>query len=99
MNKEQIFRKMYDSNVKRDAYIASIPPDISAAFFDNTYVNELSMQVDWLCLALFGDSIDSVYWFLYEWKPGYECGIGDKELCKIENIDDMINWMKANEGF
>lgn len=98
MNREQIFRELYKEQVKRDEWFNKLPIDINAAFFDNAYVNSLADVNHMLVNNLFGEYADSVYWFLYEWKPGYEVGF-DGKTTAINNIDEYIDWMKAVEGF
>ena len=53
---------------------------------------------DKLMKVAFGEHYQSVEWFLYEWKPGFEVGIDGVETV-INNIDDYIAWLKLNEGF
>ena len=100
MNKEAIFRKLYENNVKRWNYINKLPIDISDAFFDNEYVNLLGNDNDILLSYVFGDHKESIEWFLYEWDPDTINEVGFNGVTeKIENIDQYIDWMKRNEGF
>ena len=98
MNKEQLFHELYESKLKEEAYIDSIPSDISTAFVDNEYANSISVTNEKLIKYIFGDSFDSILWFLYEWKPGYKVGSNGK-ITTIHSIDDYITWMKEFEGF
>jgi hypothetical protein len=70
----EVVRKMKEMGAERDVYFATIPQDINAAFFDNTYVNLLYAQNDLLINALFGDMAEDVTWFLYEFTPGKSPG-------------------------
>jgi hypothetical protein len=97
MNKEQLFRKLHKSHIEREEYADKVPSDLGQ-FFTNCYVNSIWQDYDLLSRAAFGEHYDSVCWFLYDWKPGYEVGYGDV-VVKIESIDQYIEWMKANEGF
>jgi hypothetical protein len=102
MNKEQVFRKIVKLQTDADAWLDTVPREIKAAFFDNDYVNNLRMMIHLLMDQYFAEHVTSIEWFLYEWKPGSEIGYGDygdTALTPIHNIDDMINWMKVNEGF
>lgn len=76
MKKElvDVVRKLKNYDDEKSKYIESIPSDISSAFFDNTYTNAQSMQVDCLMEALFGNMIEDVCWFLYEFKAGKSSG-------------------------
>jgi hypothetical protein len=98
MNKEQLFRLMYESKQKEDAYIDSLPRDIAQAIFDNVYVNSIVSVQDKLARYVFGDHMEAIWWFLYEWKPGYEVGANGITR-KINSIDEYIEWMKEQEGF
>lgn len=98
MSKEQIFRQLYDNQVKRDAYIDSVPSDLSAFVYDNEYVNSLDADRSVLMDEVFGEHVEAIYWFLYEWKPGAEVGF-DGHTEAIQDIDQYISWMKRFEGF
>lgn len=98
MNKEQLFRMMYERKQHEDAYIDSLPRDIAQAIFDNAYVNSITHVQDKLARYVFGDHMESIWWFLYEWKPGYEVS-SNGITRKIDSIDEYINWMKEQEGF
>ena len=76
MKKEliDIVRKLKDMDAERVKYLETIPQDISAAFFDNVYVNLLYKQSDMLIDALFGDHAEDVTWFLYEFTAGKSAG-------------------------
>lgn len=99
MNKEQVFRKIVKLQTDADAWLDTVPRDINSAFFDNDYVNNLRMMIDLLMDQCFDEHSSWVEWFLHEWKPGYEVGYDNTELVPINNIDDMINWLKAHGGF
>jgi len=96
MTKEQIFRNLYANYVNRDAYLDRIPNDLQTYVFDNTYSNLLSNDCAMMINHIFGDAADGIFWFLYEWQPGYEVGYHEHERA-IQNIDDYIDWMKNVE--
>ena len=98
MNREKVFRQIVKLHNEADQWIDKVPSDINAAFFDNTYVNALRMQIDLLMTACFGEYTESVEWFLHEWKPGYEVGF-EGHTVPINSLDEYIEWMKVNEGF
>jgi len=97
MTKEDIFRKLYESELNRVAYIDSIPIDIRSGVFDNLYVNEYDRDHVMMLNHIFGDATDSITWFLYEWAPGWEVGYHGIER-KINTIDEYIDWLKNIEG-
>jgi hypothetical protein len=98
MTREELFRKLYEEEVRRDNWFKSLPLDINSAFFDNEYVNSLYYENSMLIEKVFDEHAESVFWFIYEWKPGYEVEF-DGKTTKIYDIDGYINWMKYVEGF
>ena len=98
MNREQLFRKLYELKQQRHAYLDTIPQDIQSAFFDNAYVSTLDTTIEILLEKVFGE-VYGIEWFLYEWKPGMEVGITGEPLTPIYTIDDYILWVKVNEGW
>lgn len=94
MDKEQLFRELYQSLVERNAYTDSIPREFDGVVFDNPYANSLGMDLEKVMDFAFGEHAEAISWFFYEWKPGFCCGD-----VKINSIDDYIDYMKANEGF
>jgi len=98
MNREKIFRKLYAEQLRRDKWLDNVPSDINDVFFNNEYVDSLYSVNSLLMDEVFDEYAESVSWFLYEWKPGYEVEV-DGKTTKINNIDDYIDWMKSVEGF
>lgn len=95
---EQLFRELYKNEIDRDNYINSIPMDIRTSYFDNTFASNLLNEREHLLKIIFGDFYDSVMWFIYEWRPGFEVGMNDV-MTQIHSIDQYISWMQENEGF
>jgi cobalamin-dependent methionine synthase I len=98
MNKTELFKQLVLENTARQEYIDRLPYDISAAFFDNQYVNSLSRTEELLIEKVFEDRAYAVYWFLYEWKPGMEVGMQNVKK-KIDTVDQYIEWMTIMEGW
>lgn len=98
IDKESIFRELHRQNQLRDQYLDNVPGDLYIAVIDNQYVNSIATERDIMVKAVFGDDTESVEWFLYEWKPGYEVGFNGVTE-KIDNIDQYIDWIKKYEGF
>jgi hypothetical protein len=92
-----LIRKLFELDRKQDAYIDSLPKDISSAFFDNAYVESIRRQNDMLVDEAFGDKAHWVNWFLYEWKPGYEIIANDKKY-QINDIEDFIAYLEKEES-
>lgn len=84
-----------------DAYMGTIPPDISSAFFDNTYVNSLFTQKELLINALFGDMAEDVSWFLFEFEagksPGPHCITKDGKEYFYHTDEDYYEYLKEQE--
>jgi protein tyrosine phosphatase len=95
--KETLFRLLYESKVARNKYSDSIPYDLSGVFL-NEYTDSLHSDYSALLKAFFGSHTQSIEWFLYEWKSGYEVGI-DGVNTKIHNIDEYVSFLKTFENF
>lgn len=93
-----LFRTLYENELKRDQYLNSIPSDIRTPFFDNTLMSNLLEERDMMIKLLFGEFSESIEWFLYEWRAGFEVGMNGVNA-QINNIDEYIVWMQENEGF
>lgn len=96
-SKEALFRRIYQDHLDREAYLDSCPNEIHEFIMDNKYAAITGAQNAALIEHIFGDHSESIYWFLYEWKPGYEVGINGTTT-KIHDIDQYIQWMKDHEG-
>lgn len=94
----KVFKELYENELKRDMYVEKIPSDIRMSIVDNEFTASLEEERSMLIKLLFKEYTESIEWFLYEWKPGYEVGI-DNVMTKINNIDEYISWMQENEGF
>lgn len=63
---EQLVTRLYRLKLDNDAYIKSIPMDINAFVFENTYIDNTLKMLDLSMGALFKDLYGDVEWFLYE---------------------------------
>ena len=66
----ELIRKLREVENQQTAYINKIPSDISSLIFDNEYSNLQGLKFDFVLQTLFGDLVEDIYWFLYEFKPG-----------------------------
>lgn len=98
MTRESIFRELVAAKNKQDSYIRSIPSDINGAIYDNEYVNSLNQVIDMLIEHVFQEHSESVYWFLYDWKPNYHVAVNDVTK-PIATLDDYIKFMQEHENF
>lgn len=83
---------------EQDAYLDSLPGDISGMFFDNKYVTLQRVQCDILREALFGKAMPDVEWFLFEFvagrSPGPHCVHEDGTEYTFKTDDDFYQYMK-----
>lgn len=101
-----IFRMIRSESDKQDAYIRSIPSDISAAFFDNKYVTSLHIIQDELVRRVFPPQMTSdVEFMLYECKYSKDkpaIGVGTDTGTRsyyINSIDDMLAYFDHEYEF
>lgn len=97
-DKIKLFKRIHELNKRSNDFLDSLPISISDAFSSNYAIESLSMANDALIDAAFGNDAESVFWFLHEWEPGYEVGVGDKTT-KIHSIEEYIAWIVENEKF
>jgi hypothetical protein len=106
--KIKLFKLLHKSNQTSDMFLDSIPSSIKSVFFDNPHVEELHAVNSTMRKLIFGKDIDSIDWFLYEWRPGLKvravftepgAAIEITIVKVINNIDDYIDWIVEHEGF
>jgi hypothetical protein len=88
-------------NQIRDAWIDTVPRDINAAFFDNTYVNSLCREIDFLKTQLIPATLlYDIDWFLYEVnrETGSIAVQNDTEVA-IKTLDDFFELVKSYYEF
>ncbi len=98
MKKSDLFRALYKSFVARGEYLDKVPTDISAAVFNNQYVGLLHDDNSMMMKILFGEHMEAIEWFLYEWDITKGAAVDSKEYY-FEDIEQYIEFMKVNEGF
>lgn len=89
----EIFAVMFDNDKRGSAYLQTVPTDIRSAVFDNGYVDSLNNTISKLCDVVFEPYVETVYWMLYEWKPGAAVIEGEK-LYVINDLSDFFNYTK-----
>ncbi len=77
---------------EQNKWLESINPEIRDCFFSNSLVESLHKQKDMLLRFVLDDLYDDVYWFLYEWKVGYNITTEDKDYT-INSLDDFIEYL------
>jgi hypothetical protein len=90
-----VVRHLKEMQEKMDQYINTIPRDIRTTFFDNEYVNCLTVQRDRLIGELFNESsvFEDIFWFLYEFEAGKTPG---PHIVRPNGIEFTFNY---NEDF
>lgn len=63
----EIVRKLRAYDLARDAYLKSVPSDMCNFLLDNKSTEMQDMRAQFLMEKLFGDELESVYWFLYDY--------------------------------
>lgn len=95
-----VLRKLRSIEKQQTTYIDSLPSDIASCIYDNEYANLQGLKFDMVLQALFGDSTEEAYWFLYEFVPGATSGphliteSGDEFT--FANDDEYYDYLSAN---
>lgn len=90
----EVFKLLYENQVKRDNYLDSVPLELREAIAFNNYGHLLQDDLDTLIESFFDKFEWDVKWFLYDWKPGFKV-----ENQEIWNIDQYIEYLKETDGF
>jgi hypothetical protein len=93
-----ILKKIKEIEHNQNTYLDSVPSDISTVVFDNEYANMNGLKFDIVLQALFGDYVDEVYWFLYEFKPGKIHGphiTFDKKEYTFKDEQDYYDYLET----
>ena len=87
-----------------DEWMDKVPHEVSAAFFDNPYVDSLQFRVDLLIKTMFDEPLlMEVSWFLYEWEESKDESLRtisypDGRKFVINNVTDFCDYLIA-EGY
>jgi hypothetical protein len=88
-------------NQIRDTWIDTVPSEINAAFFENTYVNSLCREIGFLKEQLIPATLlYDIDWFLYEVnrETGSIAVQNDTEIT-IKTLDDFLELVKSYYEF
>jgi hypothetical protein len=88
-------------NQIRDTWIDTVPSEINAAFFENTYVNSLCREIGFLKEQLIPATLlYDIDWFLYEVnrETGSIAVQNDTEVT-IKTLDDLLELVKSYYEF
>lgn len=97
MNKKELLQELIVLNNKGSKWLDAVPSEISAAFYDNPYMENIGLAYDTMIRFIFPkEELDWVYWALYEWKQGFIFTIDDVEY-KPESQEEMIEMLFARK--
>jgi len=94
MNREKIFRKLYQNQLDREKWLNSIPSEVQMVFWNTPYVDSYVRDRNMMMEFVFGEHLDAIDWFLYDWRPGFEA-----DGTPIRDIDHYIEFLKQTQGF
>jgi hypothetical protein len=94
VNRENIFRKLYQNQLDREKWLNSVPSEIQMVFWSTPYIDSCIRDRNMMVEYVFGEHLDAIDWFLYDWQPGYEV-----DGTPIRDIDHYIEFLKQTEGF
>ena len=87
-----IVTRLYDDRDFQNSYltrIREVDPYLTDSMIENKYIDSVLKQNDFLLQALFGELSDHVYWFLYDWKYGFNIKYNDVDYV-INNVADFV---------
>jgi hypothetical protein len=94
VNRENIFRKLYQNQLDREKWLNSVPSEIQMVFWSTPYIDSCVRDRNMMMKYVFGEHLDAIDWFLYDWQPGYEV-----DETPIRDIDHYIEFLKQTQGF
>ena len=94
---KSLIKELLKYNEMGEKWLESIPQDIRQSFYDNNYTEMLYLQKECLMRFAVKDLFEDVYWFLYEWKPGYQIINPNGKEYIINDVDDYIKYL-SDEG-
>lgn len=89
-----LLQKLIKLQTEERDWIESLNNEIRSVFYENTYVNKILLEHDHILKFALGDLYDDVYWFLYEWKPGYNIQSGDINYV-INDLNDYMRYLET----
>jgi hypothetical protein len=90
---KNLLLKLIKLQKEEHEWIESLNDEIRSVFYENTYVNKILLEHDHILKFALGALYEDVYWFLYEWKPGYNIQSGDINYV----INDFADYMRYLE--
>lgn len=77
----------YRENYLKD--LSKIDNNLSTNLVENKYIDSVLLENDFLIQNFFGDLAEHVYWFLYDWKPGFQV-VYNEVTYTIDTFEDYI---------
>ncbi len=93
---KETFKYVYKLSKFADEYTENLrnADAMFANYIEENDKVEILYQInDKLMHILFGDMVDDIFWFMYEWKAGMDFEIEDRNFV-INNIDDFCNYIE-----
>ncbi len=97
-----IMQVLHIENEKRSAWLNNIPTDISAAFFDNEYVNSLHKVIEFFINQIIPTDLQTdVSWFLYEvnYEHGSNATASDGTRHLVKTLSDFLTLVQIDYTF
>jgi hypothetical protein len=69
--------------------LRDVDSNLIDVIIDNKYVDSTLMQTDFLIDKVFGELTEHVFWYLYDWRPGFSIE-HDGVNYIIEDFDDFV---------
>jgi len=92
----EVVSTLYENRKKQKRYLDDLRKieggsGICEFVFENTYIELESKSNDLLMKAFFGNLVDDVYWFLYDWEKGFTITVNNRQFV-INSIDDYFKY-------
>lgn len=97
MKKELIdlVKELRALDIRGQAYLSTIPYPFDMAMVDNEYQHMNTAAQAILMKAVFGDLYEDVYWFFYEWHPGFSMTTADGVEYVFNTEEDYYKYLET----
>jgi len=94
MNREKIFRELYQNQLDREKWLNSVPSEVQMFFWNTPCIDSHVRDKNMMMKYVFDEHLDAIEWFLYDWQPGFEV-----DGTPIQDIDYYVEFLKKTQGF
>ncbi len=98
MAKVSDLKYFYDKTKEADEWLDTVPKDINAAFFENTYVGAYYDMVNYSMTKIFEDKLPAADWLIFEWRKGFSVAFEGKEI-EINSPEEYYAYLIEFEGW